>query len=67
MSKEIEIQIAPGGAITVEGHGFKGPECEQATRAIEDALGERQSSKRKPEYHLQAAVRQQRVGEGGAR
>lgn len=54
--KEIIIDIDPQGNVTVEGKGFKGPECEQFTKDIESALGEVESKTLKPEYRLSHGV-----------
>jgi hypothetical protein len=48
---EIEIIINPDGSVSVEALGFTGPDCEKATAFIEEALGEVQTRKRKPEYY----------------
>jgi hypothetical protein len=47
---EIEIIINPDGSVSVEALGFTGPDCEKATAFIEEALGEVQTRRRKPEY-----------------
>ena len=49
--KIIVIEVKVGGAITVEGVGFKGAECEQATAAFEQALGVVKSNETKPEMY----------------
>jgi len=50
MKSHIEVVIAPDGSTRIEGHGFTGPECEKATRFLEEALGKVGSRRRKPEY-----------------
>jgi len=40
MTKTIEIIIAPTGETRVETKGFVGPECREASRFIEQALGQ---------------------------
>jgi len=50
--KEIEVTVNPDGSVSVEALGYSGPECEKATAFIEEALGEVQTRKRKPEYYL---------------
>lgn len=47
----IEITFRPDGSTKVEGIGFKGKSCEQATKAFEEALGRSKSKRRKPEYN----------------
>jgi hypothetical protein len=62
-SKTIEIIIGVGGEIQIDAVGFKGPECEKATRFLEDALGVVGQKTKKPEYHQSAKGRtQQRIG-----
>lgn len=63
MTKSIEIVIGPTGDIRVEALGFQGPDCEKATRFIEQALGNIQHRHKKPEFHSAARrTRQQEVG-----
>lgn len=54
VSKMIEVTISPTGEIKLEAVGYSGAECEQATRALEEALGI-ESGKRtvKPERYQQ--------------
>lgn len=51
MRQSIEIIIAPDGAITIDAVGFKGADCDQATKFLEQALGVQAAKRRKPEYH----------------
>jgi len=51
MKKSIQITIATDGATDIEAIGYKGKGCEDATRAIEEALGSVSSRRKKPEYH----------------
>ena len=63
MKRSIEIIIGPAGEIKMDAVGFKGPDCEQATRFLEEALGVVGQKTKKPEYHQSARnVKQQRVG-----
>ena len=39
MKKAIEVTIQPDGAISIDAVGFKGADCEQATKFLEDAIG----------------------------
>jgi hypothetical protein len=39
--KFIEITIGPRGETTVQTRGFSGPECRDASRFVEQALGQR--------------------------
>ncbi len=49
--KQITVDIAPDGGIKIEAAGFVGPDCEQATKFLEDVLGTVEKTHRKPEYH----------------
>ncbi len=49
--REIVVDIAPGGSVSIEAVGFKGAECEKATEFLDKALGKIESTKRKPEYY----------------
>ncbi len=61
--QQINIDIAPDGGVSVDAAGFRGADCEQATRFLEQALGRVENRRRKPEYHQPAARRQsQRLG-----
>jgi hypothetical protein len=43
--------------------GFKGPDCEQATKFLEEALGVVGRKIKKPEYHQRSTItNQQRIG-----
>jgi len=46
----IIITIAPTGDVTIKAEGYRGSTCEDATRALEEALGVTQSRRRTPEY-----------------
>ena len=63
MSKTIEIIVSPKGDIFIDAVGFKGPDCETATRFLEEALGVVGQKIKKPEYHqLSKTKNQQRIG-----
>jgi hypothetical protein len=59
MKPSIEILIQPTGELQVEGIGFKGSDCEQATQVIEAALGITKAKVKKPEYHQRQAAKPQ--------
>jgi hypothetical protein len=40
VTKVIEITVGPGGETTVQTRGFAGPECREASRFVEQALGQ---------------------------
>ena len=54
-TKIIELIIAPDGSTKIETKGFAGAECRSASRAIEEALGARQTEKLTAEFYGQAA------------
>ena len=51
MTKIIEITVAPNGSSTVETKGFTGPDCQNASRFIEEVLGQKLSARLKPEFY----------------
>lgn len=61
--KIIEITVTPNGKTTVETKGFAGAECQQASRLIEQALGQRSNEKLTDEFYSQQA-QQDRLREG---
>ncbi len=62
-NKTIEIVIGLGGEIQIDAVGFKGPDCEKATKFLEEALGVVGEKIKKPEYHQHGTTRnQQRIG-----
>ncbi len=50
-NRTIGIIVAPGGEIQIDAVGFKGPDCEKATKFLEEALGVVGKKIKKPEYH----------------
>jgi hypothetical protein len=59
MNRTIEILIATDGTLTMDAVGFKGADCDQATRFLEQALGVTREKRRKPEYHQTRQPRSQ--------
>jgi hypothetical protein len=51
MNRTIEIIIGTSGEIQIDAVGFKGADCEQATKFLEAALGVVGKKIKKPEYH----------------
>ena len=49
--KTIEIIVSPNGQTQVETKGFTGSECRDASRFIEEALGERIDESLTAEFH----------------
>ena len=63
MSRTIEIIIGITGEIQIDAVGFKGPDCEKATKFLEEALGVVGKKVKKPEYYQRSKTRnQQRIG-----
>jgi hypothetical protein len=58
LSKLIEITVDPKGETKVETRGFTGPECREASRFIEQALGRGTAEQLTPEYHQGQALDQ---------
>jgi len=58
MKRTIEIIIGPSGEISIGAIGFKGADCEQATRFLENALGVVGRKTKKPEFHQRTQQRQ---------
>ena len=50
MNKYINIEVDSKGGVNIDAVGYKGSSCEEATKAIEQALGGSAKKKRKPEY-----------------
>jgi hypothetical protein len=57
MKRTIEVVVSPVGDIQIDAVGFKGADCEQATRFLEEALGVISNRVKKPEYHASANTR----------
>lgn len=50
MKRTIEVTVSQQGDILIDAIGFKGADCEKATRFLEEALGTVAQKQRKPEY-----------------
>ena len=64
MTKLIEITVSPSGETKVETKGFTGSECRDASKFIEQALGQRTDEQVTAEFHLgqeSGLVNQQRI------
>ncbi len=62
---KIEIIVSPAGEPRVETRGFTGSSCRDASRFIEEALGQRTGEQLTSEFHQPQFVRQnqqQRLG-----
>ena len=63
MKPTIEIIISTSGEVIIDAVGFKGADCEHATRYLEQALGVVRQKDRKPDYHnRRQSKHQQRIG-----
>jgi hypothetical protein len=58
MTKTIEIIVTPKGEITVTTRGFAGASCRDASRFIEQALGQRLGEQLTAEFRQAQAVEQ---------
>lgn len=58
-SKTIEIIITTDGRTSVQTLGFTGPSCRDASKFIEEALGERIAENRTAEFYQTESVAQQ--------
>ena len=59
MSKIIEIIVSPKGETTVQTKGFTGGDCREASKFVEQALGQRTGEQLTSEFHAsQVAVQQ---------
>jgi hypothetical protein len=60
----IEVIVSASGDIVIDAVGFKGADCEKATRFLEEALGMRGQRRHKPEYQQSAKeASKQRIGQ----
>ena len=48
--KQIKVTVSPSGVVTMDAMGFRGNQCEEATKHIEVMLGDVTSKERKPEF-----------------
>jgi len=51
VSKVIEIVVDPKGEATVQTKGFAGAECREASRFVEQALGQKTAETLTAEFH----------------
>jgi len=57
--RSFNVTVSPEGEVEIgDMRGFSGPECERATRALEQALGDVASNRRTPEYSERERERQ---------
>ncbi|PQO28939.1 DUF2997 domain-containing protein [Blastopirellula marina] len=58
MNRVIEITIAKDGRAQVETKGFAGSQCRDASRFLENALGQKANEVLKPEFHQSESLHQ---------
>jgi len=51
MSRVIEVIVSPTGETTVQTKGYSGTDCFQASRFLEDALGDKNTEKFTAEFY----------------
>jgi hypothetical protein len=56
--KTIEITIDPQGQTKLQTKGFAGPQCQEASRFLEQALGQKQSEQLTAEFYQPAEQRE---------
>ena len=54
--KVIEVVVSPRGETTIQTRGFAGAECQQATQAMEKALGVKVSDQPTAEFYSTSAL-----------
>ncbi len=59
MTRIIEIIVGPTGATTVQTRGFQGASCRDASRFIEEALGQKTGERFTSEFYQTQSVEQQ--------
>ncbi len=63
MKRSIEVIVSPTGELQIDAVGFKGPDCEHATKFLEEALGTVGTKVKKPEFHQHSQTKaQQKLG-----
>ncbi|WP_339612935.1 DUF2997 domain-containing protein [uncultured Rubinisphaera sp.] len=59
MNRIIEIIVSPNGQTQIETKGFVGTECRNATRFLENTLGQQTDELLKAEFHQAISQQQQ--------
>ena len=59
MTKIIEVIVSPKGETRIETKGFSGAECRDASKFIEEALGQRAGEQLTNEFHATASAHKQ--------
>jgi hypothetical protein len=58
LSRIIEVTVSPDGQTRIETKGFAGASCQQASRALEEALGVRQREQLTAEFYQEQGIEQ---------
>lgn len=58
--RRIEVLITPDGKTSIQTLGFTGSSCQEASRFLEEALGQRISQHRTAEFYESEAVHEHR-------
>lgn len=58
MNKIIEIIVSPTGETRLETKGFSGEECKEASKFVEQALGNRAGEQLTAEFHQRQETKQ---------
>jgi len=61
--KTITLVISPNGETQLQTQGFAGSQCQAASAALEQALGQVTQEQRTTEYYLRSEVHVQRQAE----
>ena len=56
---QIQIEVSPSGETQLQTSGFAGQHCQEASRFLEQALGERTAESLTPEYYPSLTTPQQ--------
>ena len=56
--KTIEITVRPDSQTSVETKGFSGPSCRDASRFLEEAIGQRTGEQLTADFHQSQPVQQ---------
>jgi len=64
MNQVIEIIISTDGRTTIQTKGFAGPSCRDATRLLEQALGQVSEERLTPEFHNARSSQEQKTTTG---
>jgi hypothetical protein len=59
LNKVIEIIVSPTGEARLETKGFAGAECREASKFVEEALGQRAGEQMTAEFHERTLIQQQ--------